>query len=108
MAVPLRVDLISSVSFSLTPADRNVSVRLAQRMPRFGASLEQGPLSWAFFVAGCPTTVVSQWKVDSASTAELMIAFHKHLASDFHGQERPWTKADALRRAMMTVMKYPK
>ena len=65
-------------------------------------------MSWAFFVAGCPTTVVSQWKVDSASTAELMIAFHKHLVSDFRGQERTWTKADALRKAMMTVMKYPK
>ena len=38
-------------------------------------------LSWAFFVAGCPTTVVSQWKVESASTTELMLAFHRNLRS---------------------------
>src|SRR5262249_60886091 len=25
-------------------------------------------LSWAFFVAGCPATVVSQWSVDGNST----------------------------------------
>jgi CHAT domain-containing protein len=36
-------------------------------------------LSWALFVAGVPTTVVSQWSVDSASTAELMIEFHRNL-----------------------------
>ena len=34
-------------------------------------------MSWAFFVAGASTTVVSQWKVDSASTARLMVGFHR-------------------------------
>ena len=33
--------------------------------------------SWALFVAGVPTVVVSQWKVDSASTSELMVEFHR-------------------------------
>jgi len=37
-------------------------------------------MSWALLVAGCPTAVVSQWKVGSASTAALMIAFHARLA----------------------------
>jgi CHAT domain-containing protein/Flp pilus assembly protein TadD len=36
-------------------------------------------LTWAFFVAGCPATVVSQWEVESASTSELMLAFHENL-----------------------------
>ncbi len=36
-------------------------------------------LAWALFVAGCPTAVVSQWKVDSASTTALMLGFHKQL-----------------------------
>ena len=44
-------------------------------------------MSWAFFVAGCPTTVVSQWKVDSASTAELMIEFYRNLVSRTPGQQ---------------------
>src|SRR5437899_9377741 len=36
-------------------------------------------LTWAFFVAGVPTTVVSQWKVESASTSKLMVSFHRAL-----------------------------
>jgi CHAT domain-containing protein len=65
-------------------------------------------LSWAFFVAGCPTTVVSQWQVDSASTTALMIEFHKSLLSGSkhmaEGRAR-MTKAQALRQAMLTLLK---
>jgi CHAT domain-containing protein/Tfp pilus assembly protein PilF len=38
-------------------------------------------LTWALFVAGSPTTIVSQWKVESASTTELMLEFHRNLLS---------------------------
>jgi CHAT domain-containing protein len=38
-------------------------------------------LTWAFFVAGVPTTVASQWKVESASTSQLMLSFHRNLKS---------------------------
>jgi len=65
-------------------------------------------ISWAFFVAGCPTTVVSQWKVDSAGTAELMIEFHKNMVSKSQGQQKVWKKAEALRKAMLTLMRIPK
>ena len=34
-------------------------------------------LSWALFVAGSP--VVSQWKVESASTTQLMVEFHRQI-----------------------------
>ena len=37
-------------------------------------------MSWALFVAGCSTSVVSQWNVESNSTARLMIEFHRALA----------------------------
>ena len=57
-------------------------------------------LSWSFFVAGCPTTVVSQWKVESRSTSALMVAFHKELRA---GRAR----ADALARAMRSQMRQP-
>lgn len=53
-------------------------------------------LSWAFLAAGVPTTVVSQWKVGSASTADLMIAFHQELRA---GGAIP----AALRTAMLTL-----
>ena len=39
-------------------------------------------LSWALFVAGSPATVVSQWKIDSASTTELMLGFHRQLKAN--------------------------
>jgi len=54
-------------------------------------------MSWAFLMAGCPTTVVSQWKAESRATSRLMIEFHKHLlAGD--------SKAEALRRARLTLL----
>jgi CHAT domain-containing protein/Tfp pilus assembly protein PilF len=58
-------------------------------------------LAWACFVAGAPTTVVSQWKVESRSTTELMVDFHRNLL----GTERPARKADALRRAALKLLK---
>ena len=36
-------------------------------------------LTWALFVAGAPATVVSQWEVESASTRDLMLGFHRQL-----------------------------
>lgn len=40
----------------------------------------EGPISFArsFLVAGVPVVVASLWPVDSASTAELMISFHRY------------------------------
>ena len=38
-------------------------------------------MSWALFIAGAPTTVASQWKVESKSTTELMLEFHRQLLS---------------------------
>ncbi len=58
-------------------------------------------LSWAFFLAGVPTTVVSQWKVDSAATATLMVEFHRQW------QQRKQTKAEALRQAALRMLKDP-
>jgi CHAT domain-containing protein len=57
-------------------------------------------MSWAFLIAGVPTLVASQWKVDSASTSILMIHFHKRLKIQTGS-----TKADALRQAALEVMK---
>ncbi len=37
-------------------------------------------LGWAFLVAGARGVVVSQWTADDASTARLMVAFHRELA----------------------------
>ena len=63
--------------------------------------------SWALFVAGCPTAVVSQWKVDSARTADLMIAFHRHLAAGPTAKGPAMTKAEALRKAALQLLHSP-
>jgi len=49
---------------------------------RVGAGEGVIGLTWAFFVAGSPTTVVSQWKVPSASTTKLMLELHRNLQSE--------------------------
>ena len=54
----------------------------------------------ALFVAGVPTTVVSQWKVLDVSTQELMVEFHRQLKT-----KPAQGKAEALRQAALKVMK---
>lgn len=66
-------------------------------------------MSWALFVAGVPTTVVSQWKVNSASTTALMLEFHRQLRgggqSATSPRQTPLTKAEALRRASLKLLR---
>lgn len=61
-------------------------------------------LSWAFFVAGVPCVVVSQWNVNSESTTKLMEEFHKQ----WRTSKSHLSKADALRSAALNVMKNPR
>ncbi|HKE60090.1 MAG TPA: CHAT domain-containing protein [Pyrinomonadaceae bacterium] len=82
-------------------------------------------LTWALFVAGAPTTVVSQWQVESASTRDLMVNFHRNLSSRLHPAFSSFTgspsgvssvsntggtkitKAEALRQAALKLLKDP-
>lgn len=73
---------------------------------RFGAGEGMIGLTWALFVAGVPSTVVSQWKVESASTRDLMLGFHRQLRAPASAKAK-MTKAEALRRAALKVMKNP-
>jgi CHAT domain-containing protein len=73
---------------------------------RFGAGEGMIGLTWALFVAGVPSTVVSQWKVESASTRDLMLGFHRQLLAPAKAKGK-MTKAEALRQAALTVMKNP-
>ncbi len=60
-------------------------------------------MSWALFIAGVPTTVASQWKVESTSTTELMLEFHRQLLTG-----KNISKAEALRQASLKLLKNPK
>ena len=58
-------------------------------------------MSWAFFVTGTRSMLVSQWKVNSASTSELMINFYK----DLNSKGTNGIKARALRNSTLTIVK---
>ena len=60
-------------------------------------------MSWALFVAGSPAAVVSQWKVDSARSSELMIEFHRNLLN----KHDALTKSEALRQAALKLLHGP-
>ncbi|HEU4386154.1 MAG TPA: CHAT domain-containing protein [Blastocatellia bacterium] len=65
-------------------------------------------LSWAIFVAGCPTTLVSQWKVGASSTTTLMVEFHKNLLAMRRGDGGRTGKAQALRLAALKLLSVPR
>ena len=72
---------------------------------RIGAGEGVIGFSWAMFIAGVPSTVVSQWKVESASTRDLMVNFHRSLISP--GAKQTKAKSDALRHAALKLMRNP-
>jgi CHAT domain-containing protein/tetratricopeptide (TPR) repeat protein len=55
-------------------------------------------LTWSFFVAGVPSIVASQWRVESVSASELMVEFHRSL-------NLRKSKAEALRQASLKLLR---
>ena len=72
---------------------------------RVGAGEGVIGLTWALFVAGSPTTVASQWKVEVQSTTELMVEFHRNLKSHIENPKSKMTKAKALRQAGLKLLR---
>ena len=60
-------------------------------------------LGWAVLAAGARATVLSQWKVDSGATSDLMIDFHRRLVGG-----KAADKAEALRQAALDTMHSPR
>jgi CHAT domain-containing protein len=54
--------------------------------------------AWAIFVAGCPSSLLTQWQVADKSTAELMTAFYRNWRS------QGISKAEALQRAQLRLL----
>ena len=72
---------------------------------RVGAGEGVVGMSWAWFVAGVPATVVSQWEVDSSGTRQLMVEFHRGLARHSATGGSRISKAEALRLAALSLLK---
>jgi CHAT domain-containing protein/Tfp pilus assembly protein PilF len=62
-------------------------------------------LSWALFIAGSPTSILSQWKVDSASTTELMVEFYRQLKAQMANPADSFSAARALREADLKLLR---
>jgi CHAT domain-containing protein len=58
-------------------------------------------LTWAFFAAGSPAIVVSQWKVESQSSSVLMKDFHQRWKGGYTGL----SKAKALQMAAVQMLR---
>jgi CHAT domain-containing protein len=61
-----------------------------------GAWTELVGMSRAWLLAGAPSTMLTLWRIDDRATSELMSEFYRNLAT--------LPKAEALRRAQMTMM----
>jgi len=75
---------------------------------RFSAGEGMIGLSWAMFVAGVPATLVSQWKVESPGTRDLMLNFHRQLKTPSAVARATAMRAEALRQAARMLMKNPR
>jgi CHAT domain-containing protein len=56
-------------------------------------------LSWALFIAGTPTALLSQWRVDSSSTTSFMMEFHKNFSVSKFSPDK------AAQQAALQIMK---
>jgi CHAT domain-containing protein/tetratricopeptide (TPR) repeat protein len=61
-------------------------------------------MSWALFAAGAPSAVVSQWKVDAASSTALMTTFHQLINAQLTKTGRVGGRSAALRQAALTML----
>jgi CHAT domain-containing protein len=88
--------------------DLNAELAILSACETGGGSIGNGEgvisVAWAFLVAGTPTTIVSQWRVDSASTSELMVEFHRQLINYNWGVTQTAGKVEALRDASLKLM----
>ena len=86
----------------------DIAVLSACEMARGEVSDGEGliGMGWAFLLAGAPTTVLSQWKVDSEATMQLMLGFHRLLKPVLDGGA-PFARARALQQAAVAVMRMP-
>lgn len=61
----------------------------------------------AFFYAGAGSVCASLWSVEDQPTADLMVAFYRHLLEDREASGSPVSKAEALRRAQLDLIATP-
>jgi tetratricopeptide (TPR) repeat protein len=64
--------------------------------PKAGAMRSMTGLTWAWFVAGCPATVVSRWRYDESF--DLALEFHRRIRSSWRKESKARTWQSAVRQ----------
>lgn len=85
-------------------ADLTVLSACDTALGRFGAGEGVIGLTWALFVAGSPTTLASQWAVESAGTSRLMVEFHHNWLEANRESASVPAMAAALRKAELALL----
>ncbi|MGB7926169.1 MAG: tetratricopeptide repeat protein [Pyrinomonadaceae bacterium] len=62
-------------------------------------------LTWALFIAGTPTNVVSRWPVSSPATTALMLEFHRHLKAASQDPKATRSTAKAWQQAALKLLR---
>ena len=87
------------------PVEAVVVAACETALGRIGPGEGMIGLSWAFFLAGSPRTVASLWKVDAASTTDLMIAFHRRFRDGLTRNVQRPEAADSLRAGALSLLR---
>ncbi|MGH9767295.1 MAG: CHAT domain-containing protein, partial [Blastocatellia bacterium] len=66
--------------------------------PKAGAIRAMTGLTWAWFVAGCPATVVSRWRGDESS--DLMLVFHRRVKTSWRKESKARTWQAAVQQSL--------
>jgi tetratricopeptide (TPR) repeat protein len=66
--------------------------------PKAGAMRSMTGLTWAWFVAGCPATVVSRWRCDESS--DLALEFHRRVKASWRKESKARTWQAAVQQSL--------
>jgi CHAT domain-containing protein len=61
-------------------------------------------LTWALFVAGSPSSVVTQWTIKDESVSDLIVTFYQNLKSKAQNPKSKITKAESLRQGQLKML----
>jgi CHAT domain-containing protein/Tfp pilus assembly protein PilF len=71
---------------------------------RGGGGRAMTGLSWAFFIAGCPSTMVSRWRPQSQVATDLMLEFHRNLRAARQNPKAITSKAGSWQLAVKQIL----
>lgn len=94
----MRMGLLTAREVLSLKLNANLAVRSACEAGLGDVRSGEGMIGMACFVAGVPSTVASEWSVETHSTTRLMVNFHEKL------NKSPLTRVQALRQSQLQLL----